>query len=85
VTNLKELENRLDEMEKRIDARFDRMEDMLTQLIGIVGETNKKADNLDKRLDGLGKDVKIIKTEMPKMKRLLNEHDSDITELKFQQ
>lgn len=82
---MKELENRLDEMEKWIDARFDRMEDMLTQLIGIVGETNKKADNLDKRFDGLEKDIKIIKTEMPKMKRLINEHDSDITELKFQQ
>lgn len=39
---MKELEKHLDEMEKRMDARFDRMENMLTQLIGIVGEINKR-------------------------------------------
>ena len=35
------------------EERFDRIEGMLTQLIGVVAETNKKYDSMDARMEGL--------------------------------
>lgn len=51
--------------------------EMLTQLIKITASQITEMQELKR-------DVTIIKEEMPKIKRMINEHDTFITEQRFQ-
>jgi chromosome segregation ATPase len=45
-------------------SQMDRMEEMLTSLISVVGNTNQKLEKLTERVDVLSKDMHDVKEEV---------------------
>lgn len=54
------------------EERFDRIEGMLTQLIGVVAETNKKYDSMDARMEGLEGRITSMKESQDTMRVEMN-------------
>lgn len=52
------MDEQLRELENRMNARFDRMEKLVADLIGIVGKTNGMVSDIQKDLGTLHSDIK---------------------------
>ncbi|GMA64961.1 hypothetical protein NZD89_06130 [Alicyclobacillus fastidiosus] len=52
------MDEQLQQMEKRMNERFDRMEKMVADLIGVVGKTNAMVSDVKQEMSNMRSDIK---------------------------
>lgn len=70
------------EYKENVDNRFERLEAKLTQLIELVDPSNKKeVSDYEQRLQKLESDIRMIKNDVPRMVRRINDIDNEVISL----
>ncbi len=64
------------------NERLDRMENMLTDLIKMVGNNNKELQEVKKEVSEIKTDLNEVKKDLNEVKRDLNEVKKDLSEVK---
>ncbi|KGP82124.1 hypothetical protein P364_0113800 [Paenibacillus sp. MAEPY2] len=74
--------NTMKEYKENVDNRFERLEAKLTQLIELVDPSNKKeVSDYEQRLQKLESDIRMIKNDVPRMVRRINDIDNEVISL----
>lgn len=70
------------EVEKMSEQEFARMEDMFSQLIGMVAKTNEKMDNFSKEIQTMNGEISSIKGEIGSIKKDQHTMSNDVCSFK---
>lgn len=75
------MDEQLKQLESRMNARFDRIEKMVADLIGVVGATNAMVSDVKQEMSNIRSDIKVMEGAATLVDKRLDWHSEKISQL----